>query len=1017
MAVAGSLTYDTKIDRDGFDKGLKDIENSTQKSGTKIRNIVTALGIDKIISTAISTINNSIDGAVSRIDTLNNFPKVMSNLGIKSEESTEAIQKLSDGLQGIPTKLDDAALATQRFTSKNGDVKKSVDLFLAVNNALLAGGASTEIQSSALEQLSQAYAKGKPDMMEWRSIQTAMPAQLKQISKAMLGNKDALNSYLKKAKEYSKANPLSSTAKELVEQLEEVRNGSGDMTVALGTALRSGIISMDDFMDTIVKLNKEGTEEFLSFAEQAKNSTGGINTSITNAKTAITRGVASIVTAIDETLKKNSLGGLSTVINKVGKTSENILKKVASLIPKIVSKIKDVYNWIKKNKDMVKNLIIVLASLTAGYVAYQKVLVAIKAIQTVKNIVSTVSAFLTLIPTIRTAKDAMLLLNMAFSVNPVGLVVAGVVALTAALVAFCLRQTEAQKEAKKFAEEMENSRKAFEEYNENIDKNARAELAQINAVERLKDELKQLVDENGKVKDGYKGRVDFILNQLNEALGTEYKRTGEIIENYKNLQKEIDNLVMKKKAQIKLEASEEKYKNAIKEEENLLNDLKRAREELNEVAEKYGMSLDELREKAKNSHGKEKEYLDNVISDYDNAFEAIKYNTEIQKQYTENYGYFIKGEYEKVGKSIKESTEEWTDGTLKTLKDGIEKQSKELKSWKSVYEVAGTELSKEQKENAEKNLKELAQNLADRTSTIKNLGRDEYLAWKQLAEGNYRVYSEQLDKMAPEMRKKIEELTGYLQGDTSLPESMEMLVKRTTSKYEEGMELFPTITDAKLKDAENNIRNNNEIPKEASILASRTANSIENDTSVSRAAKILAGKATTGFNDNVNGTKWGVDLVTNLSNGMTSLTSQRRVSGSAAMLAGLIKSNIGHSVPEKGPLKDELTYMPDMIDNLVEGIEKNKYKVANKTSELAKEIKNSFDLDSLNNEIIAKMNRAVSLETGSINAKASVKSNNSMLNVIQANFNIDGSIDIDGQRAGRILTPYMTKTLRTGGVY
>lgn len=996
MAVAGSLTYDTKIDRDGFDKGLKDIENSTQKSSTKIRNIVTALGIDKIISTAISTINNSIDGAVSRIDTLNNFPKVMTNLGIATQESTEAMEILNEGLQGIPTKLDDAALATQRFTSKNGDVKKSVDLFLAVNNALLAGGASTEIQSSALEQLSQAYAKGKPDMMEWRSIQTAIPAQLKQISKAMLGNKDALNSYLKKAREYSDANPLSSTAKELVEQLEEVRNGSGDMTVALGTALRTGIISMDDFIDTIVKLNKEGTGEFLSFAEQAKNSTGGIKTSITNAKTAITRGVASIVTTIDETLKKNSLGGLSTVINKIGKTSENILKKVASLIPKIVSKIKDVYNWIKKNKDMVKNLVIVLASLTAGYIAYQKVLVAIKAIQTVKNIMSTISAFLTLIPTIRSAKDAMLLLNMAFSVNPVGLVVAGVVALTAALVAFCSRQTEAQKEAKKFAEEMENSRKAFEEYNENIDKNARAELAQINAVERLKDELKQLVDENGKVKEGYKGRVDFILNQLNEALGTEYKRTGEIINNYKKLQKEIDNLIIKKKAQIKLEASEEKYKNAIKEEENALNELKRAREELNEVAEKYGMSLDELREKAKNSHEAEKEEIENTLKGYDEAVTKYKENTEIQKQYANDYALYMQGKYEEVGKNIKESTSEWTDGTLKTLKEGIEKQSKELDTWKSVYEVAGTELSKKQKENAEKNLKELSQNLADRTSTIESLGKDEYLAWKQLAEGNYRIYSEQLNKMTPEMRKKIEDLTGYLQGDTSLPESMKMLVKRTTSKYEEEMKLLPTITDTKLKD---------------------TGKVIENDLSVTRASKILATNAKEAFNNNIDARKWGIDLVSNLSNGMTSLTSQKRISGSAATVAGLIRANIGHSVPEKGPLKDELTYMPDMIDNLVEGIEKNKYKVANKTSELAKDIKNSFDLDSLNNEIIAKMNRAVSLETGSINAKASVKANNSMLNVIQANFNIDGSINIDGQRAGRILTPYMTKTLRTGGVY
>lgn len=71
----------------------------------------------------------------------------------------------------------------------------------------------------------------------------------------------------------------------------------------------------------------------------------------------------------------------------------------------------------------------------------------------------------------------------------------------------------------------------------------------------------------------------------------------------------------------------------------------------------------------------------------------------------------------------------------------------------------------------------------------------------------------------------------------------------------------------------------------------------------------------------------------------------------------------------------------------------------------------------MNDEIMSEMNRAVAFETGSINAKASVKSNNSMLNIIQATFNIDGSVEIDGQKTGRILTPYMTKTLRTGGAF
>ena len=64
MAVAGSLTYDTKLDKNGFEKGLKNLENSVKTSTSGIKNIVTALGIDKIVSSAFNIISNSVDGPI-----------------------------------------------------------------------------------------------------------------------------------------------------------------------------------------------------------------------------------------------------------------------------------------------------------------------------------------------------------------------------------------------------------------------------------------------------------------------------------------------------------------------------------------------------------------------------------------------------------------------------------------------------------------------------------------------------------------------------------------------------------------------------------------------------------------------------------------------------------------------------------------------------------------------------------------------------------------------------------------
>ena len=389
MAVAGSLTYDTKIDKNGFEKGLNSLEKTTQTSGAKIKNIVTALGIDKLISATFNILNNSIDGAIKRLDTLNNYPKVMSNLGISADKSQKSIKKMSDKLSGLPTTLDEGAMAVQRFTSANGDIEKSTDYFLALNNAILAGGAATDIQSSALEQLSQAYAKGKPDMMEWRSLMTAMPAQLKQVADAM----------------------------------------GYPNTDALGEALRKGEVSMDKFMDKIVELNQKGTGEFQSFEEQARNSTGGIATSITVAKTQVVKGVADIIQAIDQLLKDNGFGGIGEIISSIGKKAKELLDTLAEKLPNIL-------DWIKQHSEALKNLLGTIISVWTAYKAYQTTLLIIRGIQIAQAIWGTVSAFITLLPAIKSVKDAMLLLNMAFGVNPIVLIVAAIAALVAAFIYF-----------------------------------------------------------------------------------------------------------------------------------------------------------------------------------------------------------------------------------------------------------------------------------------------------------------------------------------------------------------------------------------------------------------------------------------------------------------------------------------------------------------------------------------------------------------------------------------------------
>ena len=385
MAKGGDVIFGFKADDKEFLRSLGSIENKVGRTGTTIKGVLGGLGIAKLVGSAFNSINSSLDGAISRVDTMNNFPKVMSNLGISSNEARKSVETLSDKLTGLPTTLDSATSSVQRLTATNGDVNKSTKYFLALNNAILAGGASTEIQASAIEQLSQAYSKGKMDMMEWRSLQTAMPSQLKQVAMAM-----------------------------------------GMSTDELGEGLRNGTVSMETFMQTISKLNTEGVNGFASFEEQARGSTGGVATSIQNVKTAITRAVANIIYKLDEALKP--WGGLSGVIQSFGKTAENVINSVSKYIVPMVQ-------TFVKLKPAIVGVTIAIGSMYTAFKLMSIVKTITTSIQMFRFAIMTTQATATLLGgSISTLRTALNLLNLGFLASPVFWIIAGIVALIAVFI-------------------------------------------------------------------------------------------------------------------------------------------------------------------------------------------------------------------------------------------------------------------------------------------------------------------------------------------------------------------------------------------------------------------------------------------------------------------------------------------------------------------------------------------------------------------------------------------------------
>lgn len=236
-----------------------------------------------ITQKAMDVISQSMGRAVARVDTMANFPKVMTNLGYSAEDASRCIKTMSDSLDGLPTSLDAMTGMVQQLVPLSANMDEATQIGLAFNNMLLAGGASTQQQQNALLQYTQALAKGKPELQDWRTLQQVMPGQLDQVAKAMLG--------------------ASAKSMDLYE------------------ALKDGKVSMADFNQAILRLNTEGANGFASFEQQARDATTGIQTAIDNMNTRVAKGVATLIDTIGQ---ENISGAINTFSSGFGGIADSL---------------------------------------------------------------------------------------------------------------------------------------------------------------------------------------------------------------------------------------------------------------------------------------------------------------------------------------------------------------------------------------------------------------------------------------------------------------------------------------------------------------------------------------------------------------------------------------------------------------------------------------------------------------------------------------------------------------------
>lgn len=254
-----------------------------------------------VFSKVASVVTSSLGSAVDRADQMNNFPKVMKNLGYSATDAAASIKKISDALDGLPTTSSAMTGMVQQLAPLTSNLDEATDIALAFNNAMLAGGASTMEQENALTQYTQMLSAGKVDMQAWRSIQAAMPGQLNQVAEAMMG--------------------------------------AGHNANDLYEAMKDGKYSFDDFNKAVVDLNQNGFGKYASFAQQAKDATQGIGTAMENVKNRVAKAVQKIIDAVGV---ENIAGAINRFSSQFGKVGD----AAAGMVTDVKKKFSEAGKWI-----------------------------------------------------------------------------------------------------------------------------------------------------------------------------------------------------------------------------------------------------------------------------------------------------------------------------------------------------------------------------------------------------------------------------------------------------------------------------------------------------------------------------------------------------------------------------------------------------------------------------------------------------------------------------------------------
>lgn len=276
------LSFDDGKLKGSLNNVERSVENTGKTSGSKFGSAWTVAAgnlISKGISKITTSITNNLDRAIKRVDTLANAQNVFKAMGYAVDDVDASMKLLNDYLDGLPTSMTDAVQNVQALSASFGGITKGTEYFKAMNDAALAFTTNgAEAANGAIMQLSQIPLDGPLDAQTWNSLR----------------NNGFTPVFAAMAKE----------AGITVSELKESFGARGTKTV-------------QDFLNALVKMDKEGTSSMESLSSIAKKNTNGIGTALENVQNRIGKAIAKIIDHIGQEKISSAINDISAGFSQV----------------------------------------------------------------------------------------------------------------------------------------------------------------------------------------------------------------------------------------------------------------------------------------------------------------------------------------------------------------------------------------------------------------------------------------------------------------------------------------------------------------------------------------------------------------------------------------------------------------------------------------------------------------------------------------------------------------------------